>query len=53
MAARLEMLARRGTPPIDLTASNPAECGLAPDEGWLRAVLASQRLATYAPEPLG
>src|SRR5215470_4286220 len=53
MAARLEMLARRGTPPIDLTASNPAECGLAPDEGWLRAVLASRPLATHAPEPLG
>jgi alanine-synthesizing transaminase len=53
MAARLEMLARRGTVPIDLTASNPAECGLAPDEGWLRTVLAPQRLAAYVPEPLG
>lgn len=47
------MLARRGTAPIDLTVSNPAECGLAPDEGWLRTVLASQRLAPYVPEPLG
>jgi aspartate/methionine/tyrosine aminotransferase len=53
IAARLEMLGRRGTPPIDLTASNPVECGLAPDEGWLRAALPSRRLATYAPEPLG
>jgi len=53
MAARLEMLARRGTAPIDLTVSSPAACGLAPDEGWLRTVLASQRLAPYAPEPLG
>ena len=53
IAARLEMLARRGTPPIDLTVSNPADCGLAPEEGFLRAVLASQRLASYAPEPLG
>ena len=53
MAARLEMLARRGTAPIDLTVSNPADCGIAPDEDWLRAVLASQRLGPYAPEPLG
>ena len=53
MAARLEMLARRGTAPIDLTVSSPADCGLAADEGWLRTVLASQRLAPYAPEPLG
>jgi aspartate/methionine/tyrosine aminotransferase len=53
IAARLEMLGRRGTPPINLTVSNPVECGLAPDEGWLRAALPSSRLATYAPEPLG
>jgi len=53
IAARLEMLGRRGTPPIDLTVSNPAECGLAPDEGWLRTVLASRRLGTYAADPLG
>ena len=30
IAARLEMLGRRGTPPIDLAISNPADCGLAP-----------------------
>jgi aspartate/methionine/tyrosine aminotransferase len=53
IAARLETLGRRGTPPIDLTASNPVECGLAPDEGWLRAALSSGPLGTYAPEPLG
>ena len=53
IAARLEMLERRGTPPLDFTVSNPVECGLAPDEGWLRAALAARRLASYAPEPLG
>lgn len=53
IAARLEMLGRRGTPPIDLTVSNPAECGLAPDESWLRGVLSSRPLGAYAPEPLG
>ncbi len=53
LSARLEMLVRRGTPPIDLTATSPADCGLAPDEGRLRAVLASQPLAAYTPEPLG
>jgi len=53
LSARLEMLVRRGTVPIDLTVASPADCGLAPDEGWLRAVLASQALAAYAPEPLG
>ena len=53
VAARLEMLARRGTAPIDLTVSNPADCGLAPDEGWLQGVLSSRSLAAYAPEPLG
>ncbi|HEY1332929.1 MAG TPA: pyridoxal phosphate-dependent aminotransferase [Myxococcaceae bacterium] len=53
LAARLEVLTRRGTPPIDLTASNPADCGLAPDEGWLHGVLAFRALGAYAPEPLG
>ena len=53
MAARLEMLVRRGTVPIDLTVTNPAECGLGPDEGWLRTVLAPQPLGAYTPEPLG
>ncbi len=53
LSARLEMLGRRGTPPLDLTVTNPADCGLGPDEGWLRAVVASQPLAAYAPEPLG
>ncbi|HUM10969.1 MAG TPA: pyridoxal phosphate-dependent aminotransferase [Myxococcaceae bacterium] len=53
LSARLEMLVRRGTAPIDLTVTSPADCGLGPDEGWLRGVLASQPLAAYAPEPLG
>jgi len=53
MAARLEVLARRGTAPIDLTVSNPADCGLAPDEGWLREVMSTRTLAAYAPEALG
>lgn len=53
IAARLEMLGRRGTPPIDLTVSNPADCGLAPDASWLREVLSSRALGAYAPEPLG
>ena len=53
LSARLEMLVRRGTAPIDLTVTSPADCGLGPDEGWLRAVLASQPLAAYTPEPLG
>lgn len=47
------MLARRGSPPVDLTVSNPAECGLAPDEDWLRAVLAARPLGGYSPDPLG
>ena len=47
------MLARRGSPPLDLTVSSPAECGLAQDEAWLRTALASQPLGAYAPEPLG
>ena len=53
LSARLEMLVRRGTPLLDLTVTGPADCGLAPDERWLRSVLASQPLAAYAPEPLG
>jgi len=53
LAARLEVLERRGTPPVDLTVSNPADCGLAPDEAWLRGVLSFRALAAYAPEPLG
>ena len=53
LSARLEMLVRRGTPPIDLTVTSPAECGLAPDEARLRAVLGSQPLAQYAAEPQG
>jgi alanine-synthesizing transaminase len=53
LAARLETLERRGTTPIDLTVSSPGECGLAPDEGRLREVLARGPLGTYAPEPLG
>jgi len=53
LAARLETLERRGTTPIDLTVSSPAECGLAPDEGRLREVLTRAPLASYAPEPLG
>ena len=47
------MLERRGNPPLDLTVTSPAECGLEPDEAWLRAVLASQPLGPYEPEPLG
>ncbi len=53
LAARLEVLGRRGTPPVDLTVSNPADCGLAPDETWLRGALSSRTLGAYAPEPLG
>lgn len=53
LAARLEVLERRGTPPVDLTVSNPADCGLAPDEAWLRGVMSFRALAAYAPEPLG
>lgn len=53
LSARLEILARRGAAPLDLTATNPAACGLGADEGWLRAVLGSQPLGAYSPEPLG
>lgn len=53
LSARLEMLERRGNPPLDLTVTSPAECGLEQDEAWLRAVLASQPLGPYRPEPLG
>ena len=53
IAARLEMLGRRGVDLVDLTVSNPADCGLAPDESWLREALVSQPLAGYGPEPLG
>ncbi|MGZ3446865.1 MAG: aminotransferase class I/II-fold pyridoxal phosphate-dependent enzyme, partial [Myxococcaceae bacterium] len=53
LSARLEMLGRRGSPPLDLTVTSPEECGLEQDEAWLRAVLASQPLGAYAPEPLG
>jgi aspartate/methionine/tyrosine aminotransferase len=47
------MLVRRGTPPLDLTATSPTGCGLGHDEAWLRSVLTSQSLGAYAPEPLG
>jgi alanine-synthesizing transaminase len=53
LAARQEMLARRGVAPLDLTVTNPADCGLAPDEAWLRSILNRQPLGTHAPEPLG
>ena len=36
LSVRLETLARRGVELIDLTASNPAACGLGHDEAWLQ-----------------
>ena len=53
LSARLETLGRRGVDLIDLTVSSPGDCGLAPDEVWLRDVLAAQPLGAYGPEPLG
>ena len=53
LSTRLEMLVRRGTPPLDLTATSPAECGLGHDEAWLRSIVGAQPLGAYAPEPLG
>ena len=53
LSARLETLGRRGVDLVDLTVSSPGDCGLAPDEAWLRDVLAAQPLAAYGPEALG
>lgn len=53
LAARLAMLSRRGSAPLDLTTTNLGDCGLAPDESWLRVLLGRQPLGAYAPDPLG
>ena len=53
LSVRLETLARRGVELIDLTASNPAACGLGQDEAWLRTALTGLPLGSYRPHPLG
>ncbi len=47
-------LARRGgAPPLDLTATNPTEAGLAYDGDRIRAALSSGAALRYRPEPFG
>ncbi len=42
-----------GTPLIDLTNSNPPQCGLGPDAGLLASSLAVPGMAEYHPDPRG
>jgi alanine-synthesizing transaminase len=51
-----EALARHrssGKPPIDLTASNPTECGFTYDREKILSALANPRSLSYEPEPKG
>jgi alanine-synthesizing transaminase len=51
-----EALARHraaGKPLIDLTASNPTECGFTYDRGKILSVLANPQSLSYEPEPKG
>jgi alanine-synthesizing transaminase len=49
----LDQLRTAGTPLIDLTCSNPPECGLGPEAEILAAALATAAAAEYHPEPRG
>ena len=44
---------RAGKSLIDLTASNPTECGFAYDTGAILRALSSHAALTYEPEPKG
>jgi len=49
----LEQLRAAGTPLIDLTCSNPPQCGLGPEAEALARALAVPRTAEYHPDPRG
>jgi len=49
----LEQLRAAGTPLIDLTCSNPPQCGLGPEAGALARALAVPEAAEYHPDPRG
>jgi hypothetical protein len=49
----LAELRAAGTPLIDLTNSNPPQCGLGPDAGMLARALAVPQAAEYHPDPRG
>ena len=49
----LAELRAAGTPLIDLTNSNPPQCGLGPDAGLLARALAVPEAAEYHPDPRG
>jgi hypothetical protein len=49
----LAELRASGTPLIDLTNSNPPQCGLGPDAGLLAKALAMPGAAEYHPDPRG
>ena len=49
----LDELRATGTPLLDLTSSNPAQCGLGPEAGVLAQALTAPGSAEYHPEPRG
>jgi hypothetical protein len=49
----LDRLRASGTPLLDLTRSNPPQCGLGPPQEDLTRALAVPRIAEYSPDPCG
>ncbi len=49
----LDQLRAAGTPLVDLTTSNPPECGLGPDAEALARAVAVPGVAEYHPDPRG
>jgi len=49
----IDELRSAGTPLVDLTCSNPPQCGLGPDAGLLARALAVPEAAEYHPDPRG
>jgi hypothetical protein len=49
----LDRLRASGTPLLDLTRSNPPQCGLGPPPEALTRALAVPRIADYSPDPRG
>ena len=53
LARTLRERRKAGLPVLDLTASNPTDCGFSYDEAAILAPLASQDALRYDPDPLG
>jgi len=53
LSARLEERRRRGLPILDLTASNPTQCGFDVDQSAVLAAFADPAVLRYEPDPRG